>query len=156
MAVFAIDFGGVIVAPATEGSRDSVFFDFDSFDFLEVPPRPGAKEVLEQFVLAGHDVHLVSKAGERIEARIRQWLEQHDFVRYVFGYANLHFCQKRADKAVICHSIKADCMIDDREDVLDSCAAFVKTTILFGAARHEAHLACIDWPAVGRAVANLK
>jgi hypothetical protein len=70
MLRIGIDFGGVIVPNKTDNDKsENPFFDFGSERFLTVQECEGATSVLEQLVKQGYQLHLVSKAGTKMQKR---------------------------------------------------------------------------------------
>lgn len=115
--MLGIDVGGVIIKPA-ENTGDTSFF---SDGYLKTPMIEGAFETIRHLNLEVFhgDVCIVSKCGERVEAKTRHWLGHHGFHDYTgIPPARLFFCRKRKDKAPICERVGVDIFIDDRLDVL--------------------------------------
>ncbi|NUT07130.1 MAG: hypothetical protein HOV76_27005 [Hamadaea sp.] len=88
---------------------------------LETPATEGVFEALATLTegpFAGR-VHLVSKAGPKVEANTRAWLQHHDFFgRTGVGVSNVHFVRERRDKAPVCERLGLTHFVDDRLDVL--------------------------------------
>lgn len=131
----AVDFGRVIqggqLAP---GRADTVFLQGSMADALASPATEGVYEALPGLVERfAHQVWIISKCGERIELRTRQWLDHHDFyARTGIPRDNLRFCRKRADKAGHCAGLGITHMIDDRLDVHEAIRPLVPHRYLFG------------------------
>lgn len=115
--VLGVDVGGVIVALAGR-EEDTSFFGSRP---LETPATDGVFEALATLTrtpFAGR-VHLVSKAGPKVEANTRDWLAHHDFfARTGVDPANVHFVRERRDKAPVCERLGVTHFVDDRLDVL--------------------------------------
>jgi hypothetical protein len=112
-----VDVGGVIVQLARPDGNDSSFFGPNPD---ETPPVDGAFGSLarlnERF--DGH-VHLVSKAGPRIEQVTRSWLDANSFfVMTGIAPVNLHFVRERPAKAEVAQALGLTHFLDDRIDVL--------------------------------------
>lgn len=68
----------------------------------------------------GARVHLVSKCGANMQARIRQTFDAHDFyARTGIAPGCVHFCRERHQKAPICERLGITHFIDDRVEVLN-------------------------------------
>ena len=126
-----IDIGGVIIRPARE-SGDTSFF---SSGYLETPMVEGAFEAVAQLnrELFPGAVHLVSKAKSGTARKTLDWLSHHAF-HHITGVPleRVHFCEERAEKAVIARRLNLTAFVDDRIDVLEHLRA-VPTRILFAA-----------------------
>lgn len=130
-----VDFGRVIQGAALPaGDADTVFLAGGLDEALRTPPSPGAFDVLPRLVrLFEGRVWVISKCGERIEQRTRQWLDHHDFFdRTGIPREHLRFCRKRADKAGHCAELGITHMIDDRIDVHHALRDLVPHRYLFG------------------------
>jgi hypothetical protein len=116
--VLGVDIGGVICAGDTDGQPS-----FFSGRWSEVEPVSGAFEAVTILNGSGsrffENVHLVSKCGEKIEKKTREWLALRDFVATTGVPAErLHFCRDRQGKAEIAKSLGITHFIDDRLEVL--------------------------------------
>ena len=115
--IIGIDIGGVIIKPAETEGDTSFFTD----DYLQTPMFEDAIEAIrrlreERF---GHDIHIVSKCGPKVQQKSLNWLEHHKFYEATgIKRENVHFCRKRPDKAPICKRLGISVFIDDRLDVL--------------------------------------
>lgn len=130
-----VDFGRVIQGAALRaGAADTVFLSGGLDEALRTPPNPNAFDVLPRLVqLFEGRAWVISKCGERIEQRTRQWLDHHDFYdRTGISRDNLRFCRKRADKAGHCADLGITHMIDDRIDVHHALRGLVPHLFLFG------------------------
>ncbi|MFI6167973.1 hypothetical protein ACIBCN_14425 [Nocardia sp. NPDC051052] len=139
-----VDFGRVIQGAALRaGAADTVFLSGGLTEALRTPPSPNAFDVLPRLVqLFEGRAWVISKCGERIEQRTRQWLDHHDFYdRTGIPRDNLRFCRKRADKAGHCAELGITHMIDDRIDVHYALRDLVPHLYLFGAQSEQAP----DW-----------
>jgi hypothetical protein len=112
-----VDVGGVIVTLAGRDEDTSFFGDRP----LETPATPDVFPVLAALTrdpFAGR-VHLVSKAGPKVAANTRAWLDHHDFFgRTGIPAHHLHFVRERRDKAAVCERLGVTHFVDDRLDVL--------------------------------------
>ena len=85
-----------------------------------------------------HQVHLVSKCGDRMQQRSREFLAQCDFfARTHVLPQNLHFCYKRHEKAPICQRLGVTHFIDDRAEVLGHLVGIVPHLYLFNPQEKE-------------------
>ena len=101
---------------------------------MRTPPNKDSIEVISQLVKHFNGkLWLVSKAGQKVSMRTRQWLRTWNF----FGQTkvpqeNLYFCKERADKRGICERLRITHFIDDRLDVLTHMRGLVSSLYLFG------------------------
>ncbi|WP_051799794.1 hypothetical protein [Catenuloplanes japonicus] len=139
-----MDVGGVLVVLA----GDDVDTSFFGVRPLETPAMPGAFARLAALT-AGRfrgRVHLVSKAGPKVERNTRDWLHHHGFfARTGVPPENVHFVRERRDKAAVCATYGITHFVDDRADVL-ACLETVPHRYLMGGAEIP------DWDALFRAV----
>jgi hypothetical protein len=120
-----IDIGNVIIGG---GGEDTFFTE----KFLETPEVVGAKSSIGSLWAGGHEVHLISKCGEKVETKSLDWLEFHAFTpSYVLLYHRIHFVRKRHLKAPMAQALELDIFIDDRQDIIDSMEGVVPHRILF-------------------------
>ncbi|HEY8544349.1 MAG TPA: hypothetical protein VIL36_04845 [Acidimicrobiales bacterium] len=153
------------------GDEDTTFLDGGHEAAMATPPMAGAFEALAQLVerFEGR-VWLVSKCGERIEARTRAWLAHHRFhERTGIPADHVRFCRRRPDKAVHCRELAITDFVDDRPDVLGYLEGVVERRYLFGpqddtggtdtgstdtgAETGDGVVRTPDWPAVLAAIA---
>lgn len=134
--VLGVDFGGVISARVADDSDTSFFAD----RFLETPMVDGAFDALARLVAGPFEgrVHIVSKAGPKIQERTRLWMDHHQFTdRTGIPESQVHFCRERRDKAPICRRLGVTHFVDDRLDVLSYLEA-VRVRLLFCARASDA------------------
>lgn len=115
--VLGVDFGGVITDRVADNSDTSFFAD----RFLETPMVDGAFDALSRLVAGTFEgrVHIISKAGPKIQARTKLWMAHHQFTdRTGIPETQIHFCRERQDKAPICKRLGVTHFVDDRLDVL--------------------------------------
>jgi hypothetical protein len=126
-----VDIGGVLIRPA----RDSGDTSFFSSGYLDTPMVEGAFDAVAQLnreVFPGR-VHLVSKAKSGTARKTVEWLAHHRFHEATgLPLERVHFCEERAEKAIIAKRLGLSAFIDDRLDVLEHLAS-VETRILFAA-----------------------
>jgi hypothetical protein len=148
-AFLGLDIGGVLVDRAFHNS-DRSFFGRRP---LESPAVGGAFVELGALVrdTFAYRVVLISKAGPRIIARTREWLEETDF-HQVTGIArqNVHFVARRSDKAPLCERLGVTHFVDDRREVLDTLASVPNRFLFTGGLGDVAP----DQPSLGVAVAG--
>ena len=156
-----VDIGRVIIDGANHpDGGDTAFFTGDTARLLRTPAVADVFEVLPGLVRDfGARVWLVSKCGERVEQRTRQWLWHHDFwARTGILAENLRFCRRRPDKAVHCAELGITHFVDDRPDVHEALAGVVAHRYLFGPQRFQRRPAplgvveTLTWPDVRRAI----
>jgi hypothetical protein len=150
-----VDIGRVIIAG---DGPDTSFIGGTDEDALRAPAVPGALDALARLQARfGGRVWLVSKCGERVEAKTRAWLAHHRFFETTGVLRDhLHFCRKRPEKAPICKRLGITCFVDDRQDVLVHMEGIVPTRLLFGAesSLHAAITPVAGWPQVEEAIAR--
>lgn len=116
--LLGLDIGGVIVSKATRNSDTSFFGDRP----MDTPPVPGAVAAISAMAagrFAGR-IHLVSKAGPKIEAITRAWLAHTGFLELTgIGPDQVHFVRERADKEPVCRRLGVTHFVDDTESVLN-------------------------------------
>lgn len=125
-----IDIGNVIIGGDTDKTNSLMFTD----RFLETQFISGALETIQGLVrYYGQDnVFLVSKCGEAMQAKTREFLNHHDFyARTGVNPNNLQFCLCRDGKAPICEKLEITVFIDDRLEVLSYMGSHVKKLVLF-------------------------
>lgn len=109
-----IDIGNVIIGG---GGEDTTFFtDY----YLHTPPVEGAFESIAALIHDGHEVELVSKAGDVTREKTYQWLLHWDFANITGYRATPYFVYHRGDKAPVVWALRCDIFIDDRKDILDT------------------------------------
>jgi len=92
---------------------------------LEEEPAPFAFEMILHLAhkFGSENVFIVSKAGERIEERIRQWLEDHAFYEATgFAHENVIFVRGYADKAIVVERLRISIFFDDKCKIVASLA----------------------------------
>lgn len=148
-----IDIGRVLIDGGP--GADTAFFGRSESAAMATPAVPGAFAAVARLVdrTAGR-IWLVSKCGDRIQARTRSWLAHHHFhERTGVSPDHLEFCRLRPDKATICARLAITHFIDDRPDVLLAMTGVVPHRYLFGATRAPSGLIPIPtWPAAEREI----
>ena len=127
-----VDIGRVIIHG---DGPDTSFIGGSDEDALRAPPMEGVLEALARLTkrFSGR-VHIVSKCGQKVEARSRAWLAHHRFFEVTgIREKDLHFCKKRPEKAPICARLGIGFFVDDRTDILLSMTGIVPHRFLFGA-----------------------
>jgi hypothetical protein len=130
-----VDFGRVINEGSSQpGGADTTFLNGGFEAAMRTPAMPGSIDVLSRLVpLFGGRVWIVSKCGERIQERTRQWLDHNDFWSSTgISPSNKRFCRQRADKVLHCKQLGITHFIDDRRDVLEYMRGVVAHLYLFG------------------------
>lgn len=114
---------------------------------MRTPPMPDAFESIRGLTeLFAGQVWLVSKAGPRIEARTRRWLDAWDFFRQTgIVRDNLRFCRQRHEKADHCRELGITDFIDDRVEVLQHLRGVAPRLYLFGPQKRMTHVP--EWAA---------
>jgi hypothetical protein len=158
-ARLGIDIGRVLMCPTRDDGRpDTSFLGAAGDDALATPPAPGMFDVVPALVsLFGGRAWLVSKAGPRIEALTRRWLQHHRFFeRTALSPSHLRFCRRREDKRAHADELALTHFIDDRVDVLQHLRGAVDCLALFGvqtAAIPEWTVPIPNWATLGRVLA---
>lgn len=130
-----VDIGRVIIGTADLGGKaDTAFLSGDDDAALRTPPAAGSFDALSRLVEAfDGNVWLVSKCGNRVRERSRQWLAHHDFfARTGIKSENLRFCYKRHEKRGHAEELGLTHFVDDRVDVLRHLFDLVPFLYLFG------------------------
>lgn len=126
MAVIGIDIGNVIIGGV--GAEDTSFF---TDDYLATPEIKNAFESIT-LLNSQHDVWLLSKCGEKVQARTLEWLKDRRFFDITgVDPEKVLFCRKRPQKAGIAKDHEFSVFIDDREDIIQSMEGTVQLPILF-------------------------
>jgi hypothetical protein len=131
-----IDIGRVIIGG--EGA-DTQFLDGDEASAMATPVVEGAFGAIAELVrLFDTRVWLVSKAGPRIQARTRRWLDERNFFAVTgMKREHLRFCRERREKAQHALALSLTHFIDDRIDVLQHLEGMVPNRFLFGPQRRR-------------------
>ena len=149
-----IDIGRVIIDGSSHPSGDdTAFFKGGIENVRQTPVMPGAFDSITRLSeLFDGRVWLVSKCGERVRERTREWLAHHRFFeRTNIDAGHVRFCGQRPEKAIHCAELDITHFIDDRPDVLEALDGIVAWRYLFGAQRHHevprGALVATDWAA---------
>ncbi|MFZ2836370.1 MAG: hypothetical protein WAZ21_03545 [Candidatus Saccharimonadales bacterium] len=127
-----LDVGGVIIDAIGNDGTDT---DLRGDNFMKTTPVAGTYDAVKQLVewYGSDNVFIVSKCGEVIEDKTRQWLAGNDFYGYTgFNPENLIFCRTRAEKAPIVQELELTDFVDDHTDVLEYMQDIVDNRYLFG------------------------
>ncbi len=102
-----------------------------SDDYLQTPEVPDALPSLELLHEQGHELFVISKCGDRVEQRSREWLQARDFsARTGAGEDRWHFVRERPDKAPLAERLRLDAFVDDNAGVVRSMVPVVRTAVL--------------------------
>lgn len=125
-----IDIGGVIIDKGND-REDTSLFGPKYLEARAVVGAISAIQKLNQEVFLG-EVYLVSKCGEKVEERSREWLKANAFHEKTgVPQSRLRFCRERADKAPIARELGLTHFIDDKVEVLGYMRGIVANRILF-------------------------
>lgn len=129
---------------------------YDTPEFLQAQPYAEAKTVLRA-LSERYRLVIITARDTIIEKVTRDWLEQHfaDFFEAIHFTAQYSLEGKNRSKAVVCHEIQAEYLIDDDiKNLLDAREVGVKG-VLFADypwsktdELPEGITRCLDWPAV--------
>lgn len=125
--VLGIDIGRVII----DGDTDASIF---GENFLETASVPQSVEMISRLVRERfHErTHLISKSGERVQMRTKQWLDHRGFYQQTHvSPERVHFCLKRFEKVGICQRFGVTHFIDDRLEILSYLVGIVPHLFLF-------------------------
>jgi hypothetical protein len=126
-----IDIGGVIIdRDAIDNSDTSLFGP----NYLKAKAVEGVFDAVARLNtnLFKDRVFLVSKCGESVEKKTREWLRANGFHNYTgVPEENLHFCRQREEKAPIAMNLKLTHFVDDRAEILHHLHGIVPHRILF-------------------------
>ncbi len=156
MHKLGIDIGRVIMAPTdTDGRADTSFLSGGHDAAMRTPPSEGAFACIRELVeIFEGRIWLVSKCGDRIQKRSKDWLRFQDFYRQTgVPRTHLRFCKRRQDKRIHANQLKLTHFIDDRIDVLRHLRGRVQYMYLFGNQKPGAAIPdwvrpTLDWAAV--------
>ena len=112
-----IDIGRVIIG--TDTDKPALFF---SRDYLKAPENPGALQGIQTLCerLGPENIFLVSKCGQAVSEKTRDWLLYKDFYNFTgMGQDQVFFCRERHEKQGISAKLELDIFIDDRFTVLE-------------------------------------
>jgi hypothetical protein len=117
MNKLGIDVGGVIIDRKRNDSSDTSLF---GPNYLQAHAVPGAFQTIQKLhEIFGDQVYIVSKCGQNIERKTREWMEANRFHDETgVPKEQLRFCRSRADKAPICEELEITHFIDDKLEVL--------------------------------------
>jgi len=117
MNKLGIDIGGVIIDRKKNDNTDTSLFGPNYLNAFAVDGAFQAIKTLhERF---SGEVYLVSKCGQNIERKSKEWLAHNGFPdKTGVPMENVHFCRRRADKAPICQKLGITHFIDDKLEVL--------------------------------------
>jgi hypothetical protein len=158
-----VDIGRVIiagpeaVAAADSEAADTAFFGESEEEAMATPAVAGAFEALARLSgWFGGRVWIVSKCGERTEARSLRWLEHNGFHdRTAIPPDHVRFCRQRAQKAVHATELGLTHFVDDRLDVHAALEGIVAHRYLFGPGPAPAGIEITPtWAAVEAAIAR--
>lgn len=124
-----IDVGGVIIdREKNDNSDTSLFGD----NYLNALPVPGVFEAIKSLAEGPFrdTVWIVSKCGENIERRTREWLRHKDF-QSVVPEEKWRFCRERSEKAPIAKDLGLTHFVDDKLEVLHHMHKIVEHRLLF-------------------------
>jgi len=130
-----IDIGRVIInGPAHPGGGDTAFFEGDEQTMLATPEMPGCVAAIGRLVgRFDSRVWLVSKCGERVQARTERWLAAHDFYgRTGLPREHVRFCRERRDKRIHCAELGLTHFVDDHPEVHEAIHGTVDHHYFFG------------------------
>lgn len=133
-----IDIGRVIInGPAHPGGGDTAFFTGDEDTMLATPEMPNAAQAIARLVVRLHGkVWLISKCGQRTQARTERWLDGHDFYqRTGLPPSHVMFCRARADKRTYCEQLALTHFVDDHPEVHAAIRGVVTYQYFFGPQR---------------------
>lgn len=139
-----IDFGGVIIKPSVDDAL------IDPAAGLAVS-QPGAIHAIAALVHHFNgQVYIVSKASRATAAAMRQWLAAVHFYQVTgLHAANIHICEKRADKIPIAQALNLSHFIDDNLDTLERMTGIVEHRLHFGGTAGSSSVApAADWQQV--------
>jgi hypothetical protein len=123
-----IDIGGVIISRQNDDTDTSFF----GSNFLNTTAEPLAFETILKAYEHFDEIHLVSKCGDKVQRKTREWLEYNNFYNATgVSPDNLHFCRKRYEKVGICRELGITAFIDDRLEILTYMLDHVQDLYLF-------------------------
>jgi len=126
-----IDVGGVIIDRERNDDSDTSLFGANYLNALAVP---GALEAVARLNAGAFKdrVWIVSKCGDHIERRTREWLHHTEFLaRTGIPDERLRFCRDRNQKAPIAEGLGLTAFVDDKLEVLNPMYQRVRDRFLF-------------------------
>ncbi len=136
--VLGIDIGGVIIDRIANDDTDTSFF---TDNYLRTTPVLGAFEAIARLIserFGRRNVHLISKAGEKVQAKTLHWFEHHRFFEQTGVLPeNVHFCLTREEKAPLCKDLGVTHFVDDKLEVHSYLFDFVMFRYLFMPSERE-------------------
>lgn len=127
--IIGIDVGGVIIDREKNDESDTSLFGPNYLNALAVPGALGAIESLSKGTFRDA-IYIISKCGENIERRTREWL-RYNGVDKIVPEANWCFCRERHQKAPIAKELGLTYFVDDKLEVLHHMWKVVDHRILF-------------------------
>jgi hypothetical protein len=132
-----IDVGGVIIDKDRNDDSDTSLFGKNYLNALAVPGALEAVARLNAGIFKDR-VWIVSKCGEHIERRTREWLHHSEFLlRTGIPEERLRFCRDRNQKAPIAEELGLTAFVDDKLEVLGYMYKKVPNRFLFRPALRE-------------------
>jgi hypothetical protein len=129
MSILGIDVGGVIISREGDGGDTSFFSD----NFLATPASKNAFEVISRVVSRFENVVIISKCGNRVQQRTKEWMAHTGFHKTTgIPWDKFYFCRERKDKVGIALDLGVTHFIDDRTDILSSMIGKIPFLFLFG------------------------
>ena len=162
--IFGTDVGGVILDKANDGTDTS----FLGGNHLKTTAMPGAIETLRTirdhvadrarrqaeakavpYDEAHPPIYVVSKCGENVQRKTREWMRHHDFyARTGIPEDHVRFCLERKDKAPICRDLGITHFVDDKLEVLSYLESVPKRYLFCPSerevGRYKRHLALVE------------
>jgi len=127
---------GVIIDRIHDGTDTSFF----GTRYLETTPVPNVFDTLALLRSYFERVCIVSKCGDAIERKTRDWLEYHRFcARVGIEVRDLFFCSRREGKVPLCGQLGVTDFEDDRLEMLGY-LPFVPHRYLFQPKEEEVEL----------------
>ena len=135
---FGVDVGGVILDRGNDREDTSLFGPA----YLSAKPVQGAVEAVAKLnEMFGGQVYIVSKCGQNIENKTREWMKHNKFHEQTgVGEDHLRFCRERKDKAPIAKELGLTHFVDDRLEILEYLKGIVQTRFLFRPSGNEIKL----------------
>ena len=126
-----IDIGDVIIDGVKNERTDTSFL---GDQYLQTTAVPGAFETIKALVDSqfGNRVYLISQCSEKVEMRIRRWLDYHDFHNLTgVSHGRVWLCRTPAEKIRLCGEIGITHFVDDKLEVLSYLVNIVPNRYLF-------------------------
>jgi len=129
--ILGVDVGGVIIDKDRNDNSDTSLFGDNYLRAKAVDFALAALRDLEGGAFSRR-LWIVSKCGDRIERRTREWMNHNGFHDMTgIPKERLRFCRERSEKAAIARDLGLTHFVDDKLEVLHHLGGIVPNRVLF-------------------------